>query len=317
MRRMPLLLALAAVAAAQAPKPPPGDAGAVFRADTRLVVCNTAVVDKDGHLVTNLPQQAFTVYENGVKQTIAGFKREDVPVSIGLIVDNSGSMRPKRSQVEAAALALVKDSNPEDEVFIVNFNDEAYLDNPPGKDFTSDIKEMEAALRRIDSSGGTAMRETIHMSIGWLKKAHRDKKVLVVVTDGNDNFGGISLEDLVKLAQQNEVLIYSVGLLTEESRSDANSARRALRALAGATGGETFFPKELGEVDRIAHLVARDIRSQYAIEYKPLNAAMDGSYRKIRITVDAPGRPTVRTRSGYYATPERQAPPGGPSFQQP
>ena len=161
------------------------------------------------------------------------------------------------------------------------------------------------------------MRETIHMSIGWLKKAHRDKKVLVVVTDGNDNFGGISLEDLVKLAQQNEVLIYSVGLLTEESRSDANSARRALRALAGATGGETYFPKELGEVDRIAHLVARDIRSQYAIEYKPLNAAMDGSYRKIRITVDAPGRPTVRTRSGYYATPERQAPPGGPSFQQP
>jgi VWFA-related protein len=281
------------------------------------VVCNTAVVDKDGHLVTNLPQQAFTVYENGVKQTIAGFKREDVPVSIGLIVDNSGSMRPKRSQVEAAALALVKDSNPEDEVFIVNFNDEAYLDNPPGKDFTSDIKEMEAALRRIDSSGGTAMRETIHMSIGWLKKAHRDKKVLVVVTDGNDNFGGISLEDLVKLAQQNEVLIYSVGLLTEESRSDANSARRALRALAGATGGETYFPKELGEVDRIAHLVARDIRSQYAIEYKPLNAAMDGSYRKIRITVDAPGRPTVRTRSGYYATPERPAPPGGPSFQQP
>ena len=312
MPRLSLLLTLAALAAAQAQT---GDA--VFRSDTRLVVCNTAVVDKDGHLVTNLKQQAFTVYENGVRQQIAVFKREDVPVSMGLIVDNSGSMRAKRAQVEAAAMALVKDSNPGDEVFIVNFNDDVYLDNPPGKAFTSDIQEMEAALRRIDSSGGTAMRDAIRVSIEWLKKAHRDKKVLVVVTDGNDNFSGISLEELVKLAQQNEVLVYSVGLLTEESRSDARDARKALDALAGATGGETYFPKELSEVDRIAHLVARDIRSQYAIEYTPLNAAMDGSYRKIKITVNAPGRPTVRTRTGYYATPERPAPAGGASFRQP
>jgi Ca-activated chloride channel family protein len=316
MRRIAFILALAAAAGGQAQKPSTED-GAVFRADTRLVVCNTAVVGKDGHLVTDLPRKAFTVYENGVQQTVTGFKREDVPVSIGLIVDNSGSMRERRAQVEAAALALVRDSNPEDEVFIVNFNDEVYLDNPPGKAFTSDIKEMEASLRRIDSRGGTAMRDAIRMSIDWLKKAHRDKKVLVVVTDGNDNSSGISLEDLVKLAQQNEVLIYSVGLLTDESRSDANSARRALRALASASGGETYFPKELSEVDRIAHMVARDIRSQYAIGYTPLNTAMDGAYRKIKITVDAPGRPTVRTRSGYYATPERQIPPGSSSFKQP
>jgi VWFA-related protein len=317
MPRIPLLLALAAVAAAQAQNPSPGDGAAVFRADARLVVCNAAVVDKDGHLVTTLPQRAFTVYENGVKQTVAVFKREDVPVSIGLIVDNSGSMRERRAQVEAAALALVRESNPEDEVFIVNFNDKVYLDNPPGKAFTSDIREMEAALRRIDSSGGTAMRDAIRASIDWLKKARRDKKVVVVVTDGNDNESGISLDALVKAAQQNEVLIYSVGLLASESRADARAARHALETLAAATGGETYFPKELPEVDRIAHLVARDIRSQYAIEYKPLNAAMDGSYRKIKITVNAPGHPTVRTRSGYYATPERQAAPTGASFQQP
>ena len=317
MHRIWFILALAAAAAGQTQKPSSEDSGAVFRADTRLVVCNTAVVDKEGHLVTNLTQQAFTVYENGVKQTVAAFKREDVPVSIGLIVDNSGSMRERRAQVEAAALALVKDSNPEDEVFIVNFNDEVYLDNPAGKEFTSDIKEMEEALRRIDSRGGTAMREAIRMSIDWLKKAHRDKKVLVVVTDGNDNSSGISLDDLVKLAQQNEVLIYSVGLLVDESHSDARAARHALETLATATGGETYFPKELAEVDRIAHLVAHDIRSQYAIEYTPLNTAMDGSFRKIKITVNAPGRPTVRTRSGYYATPERQAPPGSPPSNQP
>src|SRR4051794_33956049 len=118
---------------------------AIFRTGTREVVCHTTVVDKNGHLVTNLPKEAFTVYENGVVQPIKVFRREDVPVSMGLIIDNSGSMRDKRAKVEAAALTLVKDSNREDEVFIVNFNDEAFLDNPHGKSFTNDVKEMEEA----------------------------------------------------------------------------------------------------------------------------------------------------------------------------
>src|SRR5438067_8862653 len=141
------------------------DSGAIFRADTRRVDLHATVVDKSGHLITNLPKEAFTVYENGVQQQIVSFKREDVPVSLGLIVDNSGSMRDKRAKVEAAALTLVKDSNPEDEVFVVNFNDEAFNDLPHGKDFTSDIKEMEEALTRIDSRGGTAMRDAIRMCI--------------------------------------------------------------------------------------------------------------------------------------------------------
>jgi len=261
------------------------------------------VADKNGHLVTDLKENAFTVYENGVTQPIRSFKREDVPVSMGLIVDNSGSMRDKRAKVEAAALALVKASNKDDEVFVVNFNDEAFLDNPHGKDFTSDIKEMEEALTRIDSRGGTAMRDAIRMSIDHLKeKAHKDKKVLVVVTDGNDNSSVISLENLVKSAQQSEVLLYGVGLLSEEERREAKRAERALTDLAVATGGETFFPKEVGEVEKIAHQVARDIRSQYTIIYSPTNAAMDGSYRTIKVSVNAPGRLTARTRSGYYAT---------------
>jgi len=279
------------------------DTGTIFRSDTRLVVCHTTVVDKNGHLVTDLPQNAFTVYENGVTQPIKSFKREDVPVSMGLIIDNSGSMRDKRARVEAAATALAKDSNPQDEVFVVNFNDEAFLDNPHGKDFTSDIKEIEEALTRIDSRGGTAMRDAIRMSIDHLKeKAHKDKKVLVVVTDGNDNSSVVSLENLVKSAQQSEVLIYGVGLLSDEERREAKRAERALTDLAVATGGETFFPKEVSEVEKIAHQVARDIRSQYTIIYSPTNAAMDGSYRTIKVSVNAPGRLTARTRSGYYAT---------------
>jgi VWFA-related protein len=316
------LACLASVLPAQqsAANAPQYDTGAVIRADVRLVDLHTTVMDKEGHFVTNLPQSAFTVYENGVKQQIRRFLREDTPVSMGLIVDNSGSMRMKRAAVEAADLALVSDSNREDEVFIVNFNDTAFLDLPDGKEFTSDIAEMKEALTRVDSRGGTALFDAIRMSIAHLKeKAHKDKKVLVVVTDGNDNSSNITLDNLIKVAQQSEVLIYSVGLLSEEEHSEARAAEKALKALAVATGGEAYFPKDVSEVDRIAHQVARDIRSQYSIQYTPSNAAMDGTYRQIKVAVNASGHPTVRTRSGYYATPERQeapAPARGAAFRQ-
>jgi VWFA-related protein len=221
---------------------------------------------------------------------------------MGLIIDNSGSMRSKRASVEAAALALVKDSNPDDEVFIVNFNDDAFIDNPNSKDFLTNVDEMKEALTRIDSRGGTAMRSAIYKSIAWLKKAHKEKKVLVVVTDGVDNASDISLEDLVREARQSDVLIYSVGLLTDEEKRSASGAKRQLNALAEATGALTYYPKELSEVDPIAHQVARDIRSQYTIAYKPTNDALDGTYRKIKITVKAAGNLVPRTRTGYYAT---------------
>jgi VWFA-related protein len=304
---------------AQQPKPGTHDEKqAVFTSDTRLVVLHTTVMDKSGHLVTDLKQEAFTVLENGQPQQIRQFKREDVPVSMGLIVDNSGSMRDKRAKVKAAAMALVKASNPEDEVFVVNFNDEAWLDLPHGKEFTSDVKEMEEALTRIDSRGGTAMRDAIRMSIDHLKeKAHKDKKVLVVVTDGNDNSSIINLEQLVKQSQQSEVLIYSIGLLGEEERREAKRAQRALEALATATGGESFFPKALGEVDSIAKQVARDIRNQYTITYTPSNTAMDGSYRTIKINVKGPGNPQARARSGYYATDSLNPSAKASSFQPP
>ena len=287
---------------------------AIFTADTRLVVCHTTVVDKSQHLVTTLAKEAFTVLEDGKPQEIKVFRREDIPVSLGLIIDNSGSMRDKRSKVEAANLALVKDSNPDDEVFVVNFNDEPFLDLPHNKDFTNDIKELEEALTRVDSRGGTAMRDAIRVSIDHVKeKGHKDKRALVVVTDGADNSSIITLENLVKAAQQSEVLIYGIGLLGEEERREGQRAQRALKTLAEATGGEVFFPKDLSEVDKIAHQVARDIRNQYTIEYTPSNTTMDGGFRKIEITVKAPGNPKVRTRSGYYATKEAASGGKGPS----
>ena len=303
-----LVLGLTALHGQQSkPAASPQGSVPVFTSDTRLVVLPTTVVDKSGKLITTLKQDAFTVTENDVKQDILLFKREDIPVSMGLIIDNSGSMRSKRASVEAAALALVKDSNPQDEVFIVNFNDDAYIDNPNNKDFLTDIDEMKEALTRIDSRGGTAMRDAIGKSIEWLKKAHKDKKVLVVVTDGVDNASGERLEDLVRDARQSGVLIYSIGLLTEEEKRSAANAKRQLNALAEATGGNTYYPKELSEVDPIAHQVAHDIRNQYTIGYKSTNEALDGSYRKIKVVVKASGNPVARTRSGYYATSDLAA----------
>jgi len=303
MRILAGLLAAAALLAQQ-PAPPPDDGSpAVFRTNTRIVVCHTTVVDKAGHLVTTLPQSAFSVFENKVRQEIRRFKREDVPVSLGLVIDNSGSMRNKLAQVKAAAKALVMESNPADEVFVVNFNDSAYLDNPKGKAFTSSMPDLEAALAKIDTRGGTAMRDAIQMSIDHLRGGHRDKKVLVVITDGNDNSSVVPMDAILKSAHKSGVLIYGVGLLTEEERREAARARKALNELAEATGGKTFFPKEVMEVDSIARQVAHDIRNQYVIEYSPSNSAMDGTFRSIKITAKAPGT-TVRTRSGYYATPD-------------
>ncbi|MGC8793591.1 MAG: VWA domain-containing protein [Bryobacteraceae bacterium] len=292
--------------AAAQPAPSAGDDVPVFRSETRLVVLHATVVDKSGRLVTNLPQSAFKVYENRVQQQLRVFRREDIPVSMGIIIDNSGSMRQKRQKVESAALGLVKASNPQDEVFIVNFNDDAYLDVP----FTSDINKMKEGLARIDSRGGTAMRDAISMSIDEMKaRAKKDKKILFVVTDGNDNTSAITLERLVEKVRQSEILIYALALLNEEDRGEAKKARRALEALAAASGGTVYYPKDLVDVEKLALDVAHEIRNQYVLAYSPLNAVLDGSFRQIRVTVDGPGRPTVRTRNGYYATPDPRPAP--------
>jgi Ca-activated chloride channel homolog len=286
--------AVAAMAIAQ------DDGPAIFKADTRLVVLHASVLDKNGKLVTNLPESAFHVFENGNEQTIKTFKREDVPVSMGILIDDSGSMRDKRLKVSAAALGLVKASNPQDEVFVVNFNDEAFLDVP----FTSNVKKLEAGLDKIDSRGGTAMRDAISMSLDYMRqKAKRDKKVLLVITDGNDTASNESLEKLVqKVKSSDGVLIYTIGLLNEESKRDAKAAMRTLKALTEASGGLAYYPKELPEVGKIALQVAHEIRNQYILAYSPAIQQLDGSYRQIKVTVKGPGNPTVRTRSGYYAT---------------
>jgi Ca-activated chloride channel homolog len=272
----------------------------IFRTQTRLVVLHATAEDKQGHLMMELPKSAFQIFENGVRQEIKSFRREDVPVSLGLIIDSSASMTDKRDRVAAAALALVKSSNPDDEVFIVNFAEKPSLD----VDFTNDAAQLKKGLSRADSHGETAMRDAIRTAIEHLKgRNKKDKKVLVVVTDGNDNSSLASLESVMRAAQQNEVLIYSVGLLSDETPREAERAKRALDALAQATGGQVYYPKDVAEIDQIAPQIAHEIRNQYIVTYSPAVQELDGSFRQIRVVVDSPDVATVRTRSGYYATP--------------
>jgi Ca-activated chloride channel family protein len=278
---------------------PAQDGIPTFRADTNLVVLNASVVDKNGKLLTDTPQSAFKVFENGIEQQLKVFRREDVPISMGIIIDNSGSMRNKRASVAAASMALVRASNPQDEMFIVNFNDDVYLDQA----FTSDNKKLEAALGKIDSRGGTAMRDAISMSMDYLRETgKKDKRVLLVVTDGNDNTSTISLEQLMRKFGQTGVLMYAIGLLNEEEPREASKAKRALKSLAGASGGMVYFPKDPADVDKITPQVAREIRNQFILAYLPTNPNLDGTFRKINVTVKGYGNPTVRTRNGYYAS---------------
>ena len=290
------------VPAGQAPRTKNGQY--VYKVESQEVVLHATVVDQHSRLVTNLNKNDFTVYEDGQPQVITRFSKEDVPVSIGILIDNSGSMRDKRQAVNTAALDLVKASNPEDEVFVVNFSDEAIIDT----DLTSDISKMQEGLQQIDSRGGTALYDAVVASADYLaKKGRREKKVLLVVTDGEDNASTDTLEQAVRRVQDdNGPMIYTIGILGGEHEK---RAKRALESLATNTGGVAFFPKDLGEVDQIARAVARDIRSQYSIYYRPSRPQEQGGFREVKVDAHAPGygRLQVRTRSGYYANQQQRA----------
>jgi Ca-activated chloride channel family protein len=276
-----------------------------FTAGTRLVVIHASVAGRHGQLSSTLERNAFQVFENGAPQEIKVFRHEDIPVSLGIVIDGSGSMRSKLPRVEAAAIALVHESNPQDEVSIVNFNDQAFLDVP----FTNDTQKMQQGLDRIDARGGTAMRDAIKMSLDYTRRnAKKEKRVLLVITDGNDNASRASLEAVVRQAQQSEAVLYAIGLFSQEKRADAAAARQALKTLTGSTGGLVFYPKDVDEVEHLAIEIAQDIRNQYVIAYSPKVQALDGSFRQIKLTVNAPGNPVARTRNGYYAVPDELLP---------
>lgn len=278
---------------------PDSDSGVfVFRKEVDEVVLHATVFDDKQHFVTNLEKTAFTVFEDGLPQPVTSFRHEDIPVSIGIVVDNSGSMREKRQKVNAAALNLVRASNPNDEVFVVNFNDEYYLD----QDFTANINKLREALEKIEARGGTALYDAVVASADWLKHAKLEKKVILVVTDGEDTASSQSLEQAVRRLQaENGPTVYAIGILGDEEHP--KRAKRALQVMADRTGGIVFFPRTLDEVDAISRSVAHDIRNQYTIGYKPTKPRSQGGYRSVKVDAKSRGygKLVVRTKSGYYA----------------
>src|SRR5438128_6870489 len=284
--------------------PPPGSQqpGASIKVDVNLVVLHTTVLDDRGRFADGLKEENFRVLEDKAEQKLSIFKREDVPVSMGLVIDNSGSMRYKRPRVNEAALTLVQGSNPQDEAFVVNFNDDYYLDLD--KDFTSSIPELKEALERIDSRGSTAFYDALIGSMDHARKGHKDKKVLLAVTDGEDNASRNTLEKTIREIQKSNVVIYTIGLFSDEDKKNRKKATRALKEIDDASGGIAYFPENVEDVHSICEQVAKDIRNQYTLAYYPSNTRKDGTYRAVQVEVIPPrgrGKLAARTRNGYYA----------------
>ncbi|HUY82531.1 MAG TPA: VWA domain-containing protein [Acidobacteriaceae bacterium] len=278
-----------------------GTSGYVLHENVNEVVLDCTVVDKNGRLASGLKQSDFRAWEDGVPQKIVSFQYGDVPVSVGILVDNSGSMRDKRETANRAAIELVRESNPQDRAFIVNFNNKAYLD----QGFTSNISELERGLEHYDATGETALYDAVVASADELSAhAKWPKQVLLIITDGDDDASRLTLQQTVQRVQRlGGPVIYSIGMLFEsESPQQAERARQTLETLSNDTGGMAFFPRSSQDMDTIAKEVARDIRDQYMIGYHSTKSPDLGGYRSVRVEAQSQHhhKLTVRTRNGYY-----------------
>ena len=272
------------------------------------VLLDCTVLDQKGQTVTDLGPRDFRVWEDGVPQTVNGFLHQDMPVSMGILVDNSGSMRDKRTAVNAAAMELLRDSNSGDAAFVVNFSDHAYLD----QGFTTDRVALDRGLSRFDSAGTTALYDAVAASADELSRhARQRKQVLLIVTDGADNASRLTLQQAIRRVQDlGGPVVYTIGLLFDSDKDEADQARNALQRLSQETGGFAYFPRSLDEVNGIAAEIARDIRNQYTVAYHSSRPSSLGGYRVVHVEAAAPGhgKLTVITRHGYYANPN-PAPP--------
>jgi VWFA-related protein len=286
-------------AAAQNQQPKPSSSGPyTLQVNAEEVILNCTVLDSKGQLVNDLNKSNFKVFEDKIPQNVVSLQHQDTPVSIGLIVDNSGSMRTKRNAVASAALDLVRASNPQDETLVINFSDQAYLD----QDFTSDLDKLQQGLAHLNLSGGTALYDTVVTAADKMERsAKRPRKVLIVITDGDDNASKLTLDDAIHRVQDMQgPIIYSIGLLFDGNGS--RHAKRDLQALSSETGGIAFFPGSLKDIDSVAAEVARDIRNQYTIAYHSARASVRG-YHAVKVETHAPGhgKLTVHTRTGYIS----------------
>ena len=285
--------------------------------DVEEVLLNCTVIDENGRAVEDLRREDFRVWEDNAPQSINSFRHQDLPVGLGLLIDNSGSMRDKRTAVNGAAMSLLHQSNPQDSAFVVNFSDQAFLD----QGFTTDLVALNRGLSRFDSKGTTALYDAVAASADELAKHSKEsKQVLLIVSDGADNASRLRLTDAIRRVQGlGGPVVYSIGLLYDTESNEAQKARNALNTLSEETGGIAYFPRSLGEVNDIASQVARDIRNQYTIGYHSMTPSHVSGYRTVHVEAHSPGhgKLIVRTRRGYYAKPAQPTQTAAQAARQP
>ena len=313
MKPAPIALLLAAACAAAAQVPAPGrstqqdsEPGAFqISVDVSLVVLEASIRDHDGHAVPQLKREDFEVFEDGRPQPIRLFRHGDTPVTVGLVIDHSGSMREKLEEVTAGARAFVRSSNSSDQMFVVNFNERVSQGLPLGLRFSDSIEQLAAAVSGHPAVGTTALYDAIIDGLIRLRDGAREKKVLIVISDGGDNASKAPLDRVLKMAEQSNAMIYTVGIFEPD---DPDGKPGVLRRLAHETGGQAFFPSQLTETVEICEHIAKDIRDQYTIGYSSSSEKRDGRYHKVRLTARSKtgGKLSVRTRAGYSAA---EAPP--------
>jgi Ca-activated chloride channel family protein len=296
--RLALLLALWGAVVTAAPQQrvePP-----VLFARTDLVTLAVSVVDHKGAFVPGLRQEQFTVYENGDQQTVQFFTRDEMPATIGLLLDSSTSMRGRREHVNAAAAALVELRHPLDELFTLHFNEAAWPGLPPGVDFTADGEQLRAALD-APSQGMTALYDALARGLAHVRKGTRDRKALIVISDGGDNASSHTLPTVVEHARQTGAVVYPVRFTDPDNR---DARPQVLNTIARETGGRAFVVRDRDDVERAFASIAHEVRSAYTLGFSPSEPS-NGSFHSIRVVVDAgrDRRLTARTRAGYYAAP--------------
>jgi len=301
MRTVCLVVAAAAMLCLPARTTIHGQETPTFSANSDLVVLHVIVRDKRGAYVGGLTQDAFNVIEDGRAQAVSLFTATDTPATIGLLIDSSGSMYQHRPITIAGATAFAESSHPHDEIFAIAFNEYVTPVLPAATPFTSDGPILRAALERhVNSRGRTALYDAISGGVDYLSRGTRERKVLVLLSDGGDNASRTTKQDAVRKAQSSNAVIYTIALIESDS-TDANP--QLLKDLALASGGESYRPKSSGAIADVLGKIVQDIRHTYTIGYASTNTARDGSFRSVRVVVTAPpGRPlVVRSRTGYRA----------------
>jgi VWFA-related protein len=276
---------------------------------SELVALPVRVTDSHGNVVSGLTQDAFSVLEDGRPQKLTLFQQEDAPVTVGLVVDHSRSMGPKLAEVTAAVSAFAHSSNPQDEMFVVDFNDDVWLQILSGKPFTHNAKDLETALKAVSARGRTALYDAVAEGLKHLRFGHCEKQALIIVSDGGDNASHQKFSQILDLAQHSQVVIYSIVLQGEGQEENPG----VLRRLSKSTGGIAYFPQSAETIASISGLIARDLRDQYTLGFAPEKQNADASFRKIQVKVSAPGHGSlrVRYRPGYFAldTSKPSSPP--------